>query len=193
MLKASARLFEWMASFTRPPRAAWSVEECARFAALREYELLQLLSRDKKALTTARRLGLSLSHPSAAATAQQVNRPLLVVGLRCRTHRLLLQRCCPVGQMLVSDAVQRAAHSAMRHGEPKCAAAQCVGYLSIFIVRLRRFVSGTLGFPSTDCTATSCFALSAKRGSGERPSLGCSSSSEASSAASHQPVQHRRG
>ena len=42
-----------MASFTarRPPRAAWSVEECARFAALREYELLQLLSlADKKAL-----------------------------------------------------------------------------------------------------------------------------------------------
>ena len=61
----AARLFEWMGSFTarQPPRAVWSVEECTRFAALREYELLQLLSRDKKALTTARRLGLSLSHP----------------------------------------------------------------------------------------------------------------------------------
>ena len=72
-----------MASFTacRPPRAAWSVEKCARFAALREYELLQLLadlSRDKKGLTTARRLLVVDSRPQplspAAATAQQVNR-----------------------------------------------------------------------------------------------------------------------
>jgi hypothetical protein len=69
-------LFEVMASFAarRPPRAAWNVEECARFAALKEYELLRLLSTDKKAMTTARRLGLSLSFPTAFAPAQQVNR-----------------------------------------------------------------------------------------------------------------------
>ena len=67
-----------MASFTarRPPRAAWSVEECARFAALKEYELLQLLSlsgqegSDDGASTWPQPLS------SAAATAQQVNRCL---------------------------------------------------------------------------------------------------------------------
>eukprot|EP00966_Prymnesium_polylepis_P051128 1183356-Prymnesium_polylepis.1 len=45
-----------MASFARaaaPPRREWSVE---RFAARKEFELLQLLSTDAKALTTARRL-----------------------------------------------------------------------------------------------------------------------------------------
>ena len=62
-----------MASFAarRPPRAAWGVEECARFAALKEFELLRLLSTDRKALATARRLGLFASHsqphPPAAA------------------------------------------------------------------------------------------------------------------------------
>eukprot|EP00966_Prymnesium_polylepis_P206588 4786269-Prymnesium_polylepis.1 len=68
-------LFEWRPSLPAGLRgqAAWSVEECARFAALRMYELLQLLSRDKKALPTARRLGLSLCHPQPQATAQRVN------------------------------------------------------------------------------------------------------------------------
>lgn len=51
-----------MASFaSRPQRAAWSVEECALFAARKEFELLRLLSTDRKALATARRLGFSFS------------------------------------------------------------------------------------------------------------------------------------
>lgn len=54
-------------------RATWSVEESALFAARKEFELLKLLSTDKKALATARRLGLfvnrteSHSHKSTAA------------------------------------------------------------------------------------------------------------------------------
>eukprot|EP00966_Prymnesium_polylepis_P202015 4680098-Prymnesium_polylepis.1 len=52
-----------MASFLRsvaPPRARreWSLEEAALSAARKEFELLKLLSTDKKALATARRLGL---------------------------------------------------------------------------------------------------------------------------------------
>ena len=48
-----------MASFAarRPPAAAWSVDEASTYAALKEFKLLQLLSTDKKALATARRLG----------------------------------------------------------------------------------------------------------------------------------------
>ena len=53
-----------MASFARsalpPRRREWTVEEHALFAARKEFELLRLLSTDKKALATARRLGLSL-------------------------------------------------------------------------------------------------------------------------------------
>ena len=46
-----------MASFVRSarPRLTWSMEDTARFAARKEYELLVLLSKDKKALATARR------------------------------------------------------------------------------------------------------------------------------------------
>ena len=53
-----------MASFARAaaqPRREWSVEDAAWFAARKEFELLQLLSTDAKALTTARRLGRHLT------------------------------------------------------------------------------------------------------------------------------------
>lgn len=61
-----------MASFARtapPPRAAWTVEEAALFAARKEFELLRLLSTDKKALATARRLGAFRPHPQAHPSA----------------------------------------------------------------------------------------------------------------------------
>ena len=91
-----------------------------------KYELLRLLSL----------AGQEGPDDGASARPQPLsftcsrNRPagqlLLVVGLRCPTHQLLLQRRCLMGQMLVvNDAVQRAARSAMRHSEHKWAAAQC--------------------------------------------------------------------
>ena len=54
-----------MASLAGRRRVApqWSVDEASTFAALKEFKLLQLPSTDKQALTTARRLGLSFSHP----------------------------------------------------------------------------------------------------------------------------------
>ena len=65
-----------MASFAarRSPRAAWSVEESARFAALKEFALLRLLSTDRKAFATAGTSSRPLLLPIAVATAQQVNR-----------------------------------------------------------------------------------------------------------------------
>ena len=62
-----------MASFCRsaaPPRREWTVEDAARFAALKEFKLLQLLSTDKQALTTARRLGLFLGQTQPQAQTQ---------------------------------------------------------------------------------------------------------------------------
>ena len=61
-----------MASFARPAllQCEWTVEEHALFAARKEFELLKLLSRDRKALATARRLGFMASagkpHPHNA-------------------------------------------------------------------------------------------------------------------------------
>ena len=65
-----------MASFAGRRRAApaWSIDDARTFAALKEFKLLQFLSTDKKAMTTARRLGLCSTHSSATATAQQCNR-----------------------------------------------------------------------------------------------------------------------
>eukprot|EP00966_Prymnesium_polylepis_P052469 1215206-Prymnesium_polylepis.1 len=54
-----------MASFVRsapPRRTEWSLEDAERFAALKEFKLLQLLSTDKNALATARRLGFLFGH-----------------------------------------------------------------------------------------------------------------------------------
>ena len=47
----------------RQPASEWSLEEAARFAALKEGYLLQFLSKHKGALATARRLGLSQFQP----------------------------------------------------------------------------------------------------------------------------------
>ena len=46
-----------MASFARaaaPPRREWSVEDAARFAAVKEFELLQLLSTDAPGCRSSR-------------------------------------------------------------------------------------------------------------------------------------------
>ena len=63
-----------MASFARrrPPAAVWSVDDASTFAALKEFKLLQLLSADKKAFATARRLGLfsAKPQPQQAQTAR---------------------------------------------------------------------------------------------------------------------------
>ena len=61
-----------MPSFARrrPPTAAWSVDDASTFAAQKEFKLLQLLSTDKKAFTTARRLGLFSTQPQSQQTAR---------------------------------------------------------------------------------------------------------------------------
>ena len=59
-----------------PARRAWTVEESAIFAARRDFELLVLLSTNKKALATARRLGLGrAAQPHTAAEKPQDRQP----------------------------------------------------------------------------------------------------------------------
>ena len=61
-----------MASFSRRPSRPWTIDECALFAARKEFELLKLLSTDKKAMAAARRPGLHAVLPQplpAKATA----------------------------------------------------------------------------------------------------------------------------
>ena len=61
-----------------PPRVAWSVEECARFAALKWSTSCcssSLSGQEASTLTTARRLGLSLSLSSARHSTAATNRP----------------------------------------------------------------------------------------------------------------------
>ena len=60
-----------MASFARrwSPAAAWSVDDASTFAAQKEFKLLQLLSNDKKALATARRLGVFSQKPQLQGQA----------------------------------------------------------------------------------------------------------------------------
>ena len=53
----------------RHARPAWTVEESATFAARRDFELLKLLSTDRKALRVARLLGLPIQ-PTAAKAAK---------------------------------------------------------------------------------------------------------------------------
>jgi hypothetical protein len=73
-----------MASFLRAARPAgreWTVEEAAVYAARRDFELLKLLSTDKRALRTARMLGVHMgmqqqaqqaaAAPHVAATQEQ--------------------------------------------------------------------------------------------------------------------------
>ena len=144
----AARLFEWMGSFTarQPPRAVWSVEECTRFAALREYELLQLLSRDKKALTTARRFGLSLSHPQPQPPSKST-----AVGGGTAMPNAPAPAVAPVSNGPNARQRRSAVRSAQRHAARRAQICSRSMLAIIYIVRLRRFVRGTLGFPSSDC------------------------------------------
>ena len=80
-----------MASFARrrTPAAAWSVDDASTFAAQKEFKLLQLLSTDKKAFATARRLGLYSTQPQLQV---QFYRTAIAVLYICRLRRMCRAR-----------------------------------------------------------------------------------------------------
>ena len=190
-----------MASFAGRRRVvpAWSIDDASTFAALKEFKLLQLLSTDKKAFTTARRLGLSFSHPqsqppsrSPAGSGAVPPRPPVAVAAPASTTKNARQR-------------RSAERSARRHALRRAQLCTRSMLSLLFIVRLRRLVDGTLG---VDHEITNVLA---KRGPGDRPpsSSSCSSSRSAASSRSvgdppqqqgtvgpwnpFPPVQHGKG
>ena len=148
-----------MASLAGRRRVAppWSVDEASTFAALKEFKLLQLLSTDKQALTTARRLGLSFSHPqsqppsrSPAGSGAVPPRPPVAVAAPASTTKNARQR-------------RSAERSARRHAARRAQLCTRSMLSLLFIVRLRRMIDGTLGVDHE------VSAVLAKRRPDERP------------------------
>lgn len=119
----------------RPMRsAAWTVEECALFAARKQFELLRLLSVDAKAFSTLRRLCFALaaghpqpqphSHSQATATSSRADRAASAATpssarLRRRPRRRSARsarRRQPHGQSQPHTAAAQAAHTRQPRG-----------------------------------------------------------------------------
>ena len=163
-----------MASFAVRPSRPWSVEESAMFAARKEFELLKLLSTDKKALATARRLGAFRPQPQPPS-------PAVAAGAGKAAAAPPPDAAAPSASATAPNSRQRrsAARSARRHAARRAQSLSRSMLALLFIVRLRRLVDGTLGLPGGPADAGASSG-SAKRGPGERPSSGCSSSSSSS-------------
>ena len=163
-----------MASFAgrRPAAPPWSVDDASTFAALKEFKLLQLLSTDKKALATARRLGLTFSHSQSQPTSRSS------AGSSAAPPRPPVADAAPASATQKNARQRRsAARSARRHAARRAQLCTRTMLSLLFIVRLRRMVDGTLG---VDHEVSSVLA---KRGPDERPpsSLSSSRSTSASS------------
>ena len=163
----------------RTPAAAWSVDDASTFAAQKEFKLL---SADKKAFATARRLGLNFSHSqpqphsrsSAAEGAAPPRPPAADAELASAKRNARQQRS--------------AARSARRHNVRRMCNRTMRALL--FIVRLHRLVDGTLGFPSgldDDASMPSDADSNIEGNKRERPS---SSASSASTTSSHRQLIH---
>jgi hypothetical protein len=128
-----------MASFARsalpPRRREWTVEEHALFAARKEFELLRLLSTDKKALAAARRLGLSTiaghpqSHPQPPAAARAARPPQQQQQVSVEPRRNARRR-------------RSAERSARRHACMRLRAtrSRTIAIVWLFVFKLRRRV-----------------------------------------------------
>ena len=133
---------------------------------IKEYELLRLLSTDKKAMTTARRLGLSFSqphsHPPSRSTAD---------GGAAAVPGKSAAAAAPESAKPNARQRRSAARSAQRHAARWAQMCSRSMLAILFIVRLRRIVDGTLGINTEIASALS------KRGPGDRPPSRSSSAS----------------
>ena len=127
-----------MASFSRRPSRPWTIDECALFAARKEFELLKLLSTDKKALAVARRLGLHAVQPQPPPAKATAGKP---AATSTRTPTADAPSAGP--SKTNSRRKRSAARSARRHALRRdrmlkgCMTAIC------FVVKLRRHVAAT--------------------------------------------------
>ena len=124
-----------MASFARrwSPAAAWSVDDASTFAAQKEFKLLQLLSTDKKAFATARRLGLFL--PNSKQQQPQTTRSG-AAGAAASARRMPDGAS---GRQSEPNSRQRrsAARSARRHSQVQVQVYRTV-IAVLYVCRLRR-------------------------------------------------------
>ena len=125
-----------MARLRKPRRRmAWSVDNASTFAAQKEFKLLQLLSTDKKAFATARRLGLFL--PNSKQQQPQTTRSG-AAGAAASARRM------PDGasgrQSEINSRQRRsAARSARRHSQVQVHTYTALLLIAVlYVCRLRR-------------------------------------------------------
>ena len=145
------------------------------FAARKEFELLKLLATDKKALATARRLGAFRCQPQPPS-------PAVAAGDGKAAAAPPPVAAAPAASAPAQNSRQRrgALRSAKYHATRRAQFWSRSVLATMFIVKLRRIVGGTLGLPGGPADAGAPSGP-AKRGPDERPSSGCSNSSSGSS------------
>ena len=141
------------------------------FAARKEFELLKLLATDKKALATARRLG-------AFSPQLQPPSPAVAAGDGKAAAAPPPVAAAPAASAPAQNSRQRrgALRIAKYHATRRAQFWSRSVLATMFIVKLRRIVGGTLGLPGGPADAGAPSGP-AKRGPDERPSSGCSNSS----------------
>ena len=164
-----------------PRRTEWSVEECALFAARREFELLKLLSSDKKALATARRLGFS-------SGGQQRPRALLADAAPARASRAVGTQHPPAPPRANARQRRSAERSARRHAARQ-RRLRATALAVLFLSRLRRRARLRRDLQDLEelADAAPTDAL-AKRGRSSRGSSSASSSATSSPLLHSEPV-----
>ena len=123
-----------MASFSRRPSRPWTIDECALFAARKEFELLKLLATDKKAMAAARRLGLHAVQPQPLPAKATAGKPAVTPT---RTSTADAPSTAPSKQN--SRRKRSAARSARHHTLRQQQLNRCIMAM-LFVARLRRRV-----------------------------------------------------
>ena len=123
-----------MASFSRRPSRPWTIDECALFAARKEFELLKLLATDKKAMAAARRLGLHAVQPQPLPAKATAGKP---AATSTRTSTADAPSTAPSKKN--SRRKRSAARSARHHTLRQQQLNRCI-LAMLFVARLRRRV-----------------------------------------------------
>ena len=182
-----------MASFSRRPSRLWTIDECALFAARKEFELLKLLSTDKKAMAAARRLGLHAVLPQPLPAKATAGKP---AAASTRTPPSDASSKANAAAKSNSRRKRSATRSARHHAKRREQLYRC-SLAILFVVKLRRRVRAKVLVrdladleslsDGSESNPMSKEVLLERRQSvatlkrGDRPPSSCSASSSASS------------
>jgi hypothetical protein len=126
-----------MASFARRPSRPWTIDECALFAARKEFELLKLLSTDKKAMAAARRLGLHAVLPQPLPAKATAGKP---AAASTRTPPSDAPSKATSAAKSNSRRKRSATRSARHHAKRREQLCNRCSLAMLFVVKLRRRV-----------------------------------------------------